>query len=69
MKRDRLTIRLDCGQMQCLSELKNKLNCSYSLMIRSIIGDFIKRNEDYLDRIITENEDEDDTEDYTTALN
>lgn len=51
-RKERVTVRLNCYQMQCLKELSTSLNTSYSLLIRSIIGDFLYRNEDSLERII-----------------
>lgn len=56
-RKEKITIRLDNHQLQCLKELKDKLKCSYSLMIRSIIGDFLKKNERSIDRIIDDNTD------------
>lgn len=58
-RKERVTVRLNCYQMQCLKELSTSLNTSYSLLIRSIIGDFLKRNEEALERIITNKELED----------
>lgn len=51
-RKERVTVRLTPYQMQCLKELSTNLNTSYSLLIRSIIGDFLKRNEEALERII-----------------
>ena len=51
-RKERVTVRLNPYQMQCLKELSTNLNTSYSLLIRSIIGDFLKRNEEALERII-----------------
>lgn len=58
-RKERVTVRLNCYQMQCLKELSDGLNTSYSLLIRSIIGDFLKRNEESLERIITNKQKED----------
>lgn len=52
-RKERITIRLSPAQMQCLRELTTSLNTSYSMMVRSIIQDFLARNEDVLERIIT----------------
>ena len=52
-RKERITIRLSPAQMQCLKELTESLNTSYSMMVRSIIQDFLARNEDVLERIIT----------------
>ena len=58
-RKEKVTVRLTPYQMQCLKELSDGLNTSYSLLIRSIIGDFLKRNEEYLERIITNKQKED----------
>lgn len=51
-KKQRITVRLTPRQMQCLKELKDALGTSYSLLTRSIIQDFITRNEDHLEKIM-----------------
>ena len=51
-KKQRITVRLTPRQMQCLKELKDGLGTSYSLLTRSIIQDFITRNEDHLEKIM-----------------
>ena len=38
--------------MQCLRELSDNLDVSYSLLVRAIIQDFLYRNEDALDNIV-----------------
>lgn len=58
-RKERVTVRLNCYQMQCLKELSASLNTSYSLLIRSIIGDFLTKNEEALERIITNKQLED----------
>ena len=55
-RKERVTVRLTPYQMQCLKELSTNLNTSYSLLIRSIIGDFLK---EALERIITNKQLED----------
>ena len=50
-RKERVTVRLSPNQMQCLKELTASLNTSYSLLIRSIIQDFLTRNEESLERI------------------
>lgn len=52
-RKERVSVRLNCYQMQCLKELSESLNTSYSLLIRSIIGNFLQQNEETLERIIT----------------
>ena len=54
-RKERITIRLNNSQMQILKELTESLNTSYSLLVRSIIQDFLTRNEDTLERIIAHN--------------
>lgn len=51
MRKDRITIRLTSSQYQVLSELVEALDTSYSLLVRTIISDFLNRNEDVLERI------------------
>lgn len=51
-RKERITVRVTPYQMQCLKELSTSLNTSYSLLIRSIIGNFLQENEDALERII-----------------
>lgn len=51
-KIDRITIRLHPNQMQVLSELKDALGISYSLLTRAIICDFLTRNEEHLQNIV-----------------
>lgn len=58
-RKERVTVRLTPYQMQCLKELSTNLNTSYSLLIRSIIGDFLYRNEETLEKIITNKQLED----------
>lgn len=50
---DKITIRLSPRQLQVLDELKQKLGCNYSLLIRTMVGDFLTRNEERLERLIT----------------
>lgn len=54
-RKERITVRITPGQMQCLKELTASLNTSYSLLVRSIIGDFLERNSEVLDRITSTN--------------
>lgn len=50
-KKERITVRLNPNQMQVLRELTEGLNTSYSMLVRTIISDFITKNEDILERI------------------
>ncbi len=52
-KTNKITIRVTNRQLQVLNELKDKLGCSYSLMIRTIISDFLTKNEERLEAILT----------------
>lgn len=54
-RKERITVRLTPWQMQCLKELTSSLNTSYSLLVRSIIGDFLEKNNDALERITSNN--------------
>ena len=59
MRKERLTIRLTNNQYQVLTELVNALDTSYSLLVRTIIADFLNRNEDVLERITLSKMEED----------
>lgn len=64
---DKITIRLSPNQRLVLDELKQKFGCNYSLLIRTIISDFLTRNEEYLDRMISgheQNEELNNEEEY-----
>lgn len=64
-KKQRITVRLTPNQMLCLQELKESLDTSYSLLIRSIIQDFITRNDEHLERIIVNKQKEDADNQFT----
>lgn len=64
-KKQRITVRLTPNQMLCLKELKESLGTSYSLLTRSIIQDFITRNEEHLEKIIVEKHNEDANNQFT----
>ena len=53
MGKTKLSIRLNDNQMMVLKELKDVLHCSYSVMVRAIVLNFLTQYEDALDRIIT----------------
>ena len=59
---DRLSIRFSANQLQVLSELKERYKCSYSLLIRAIVGSWLTTNEDILDNILDNNDEEDNGE-------
>lgn len=52
MRKQRITVRLTESQMQILSELTEALDTSYSMLVRSIVSDFLTKNEERLERII-----------------
>jgi predicted DNA-binding protein len=50
--KDHISIRLNPDQYLVVKELSTCLNTSMSLLIRTIIGDWLYKNEDYLYKII-----------------
>lgn len=52
MNKPRMMIRLTENQRLVLEELKNILNCNISLLVRTIIGDWLAKNEEYIYDII-----------------
>ena len=52
MRKERITVRLTSNQMQVLSELTQALDTSYSMLVRSIVCDFLTKHEEQLERII-----------------
>lgn len=57
---DRLSIRFSPNQLQVLTELKDKYKCSYSLLIRAIVGSWITSNEGALEQVLNNDQDSDD---------
>lgn len=55
----KLTVRISPWQEQVLSELSNTLNVSYSMLVRTIIGNWLTMNEEHLYRIIDKKKFED----------
>lgn len=53
MGKERLTVRLSAAQMQVLNELRDVLGVNISLIIRTIVGSWLRENEDVLERIIS----------------
>ena len=49
MLMEKLTVRLSPRQLQVLTELTELYNCSYSLLVRAIIGSWITTNEPILE--------------------
>lgn len=52
-RKNKISVRLTNNQMQILGELKDRLGCSYSTMIRSMVLNFLTVYEDELEEIIT----------------
>ena len=50
---EKITIRLSPRQLQVLTELKELYGCSFSLLIRAILGSWINTNEDLLEAALT----------------
>lgn len=51
-KREKISIRITPNQSQVLAEMSQALNTTYSMLVRTILGDWITKNEDYIYRII-----------------
>lgn len=51
-KRDKISIRITPFQSLVLEEMSQALNVSYSMLIRTIIGDWITVNEDRIYKFI-----------------
>ena len=54
---EKLTVRLTPNQIQVLTELKDLYHCSYSLLVRTIIGSWLTTNEQIIDLALTKHED------------
>ena len=54
-KNCKISIRLTAWQEQVLHEMCDALGVSYSLLVRTIIGDWLTTNEDHIYRIIDKN--------------
>lgn len=52
-RKNKISVRLTNNQMQILGELKDRLGCSYSTMIRSMVLNFLTVYEHELEEIIT----------------
>lgn len=53
MSLPRVSVRLYPQQMQVLQELSAVLNANVSTIVRAVIGDWLTKNEETLERIIT----------------
>jgi len=51
-KSDKISIRITPNQSLVLAEMSQALGVSYSMLIRTILGDWITKNEEYLEKII-----------------
>lgn len=58
---DKISIRITPNQSLVLAEMSQALGTTYSMLIRTILGDWITKNEDYIDRIIEKKRNEDAT--------
>ncbi len=56
---DKISIRITPNQSLVLAEMSQALGTTYSMLIRTILGDWITKNEDYIDRIIEKKRKED----------
>lgn len=61
-KKERISIRITPNQELVLKEMSEALNTSISMMIRTILGDWITKNEDYIYKIIDKKKMEKDGE-------
>ena len=52
INKPRISIRLSPNQELVLREMSEALDTSISMMIRTIVGDWITKNEEYIYRII-----------------
>lgn len=51
-KGTKISIRITPNQSLVLAEMSQALDTTYSMLIRTILGDWIAKNEDYIERII-----------------
>ena len=56
MKDARYSIRLTDNQALVLKELSEALDTSISMLVRMMVGEFITKNEDRLERIIVKHQ-------------
>lgn len=56
-----MTIRLSPEQELVLTELGDKLKTNKSVLVRAIIGDWLHKNEEYVNRTIDNKQDNDET--------
>jgi hypothetical protein len=51
-EKEKITVRFSQNTLLQLSEIKDSLNVSYSLLIRTIVSDFLIKNEERLYQLI-----------------
>lgn len=61
-KTKKVTIRISPNQEQVLNEMATALDTSYSMLIRTIIGNWLSTNEEHIYRIIDRKRLEQDAE-------
>ena len=61
-KTKKVTIRISPNQEQVLNEMATALDTSYSMLIRTIIGNLLSTNEEHIYRIIDRKRLEQDAE-------
>lgn len=49
---DKISIRITPNQSLVLAEMAKALDTTYSMLIRTILGDWISKNEEYIDKLI-----------------
>lgn len=59
MLTEKVTIRLTPYQVQVLEELRDKLGCSFSLIIRTIVGSWLTTNEEIIEGVLTREDNND----------
>lgn len=59
MYTEKITIRLTPRQIQVLTELREKFGCSFSLMIRTIVGSWLTTNEEIIESALAHTENND----------
>ena len=59
MLTEKVTIRLTPYQVQVLEELRDKLGCSFSLIIRTIVGSWLTTNEAIIESVLTREDNND----------
>lgn len=63
-KQTRVTVRLSPNQMQCLNEMSELFNASYSQLIRMMVLDFLTKNDEAITRLLNKHDGIEPEEDY-----